>query len=216
MKNYLKLLAIILFQNLKAQNLVISADANNIFYRGLDNPITVLANGVKANALIVKASNGEINYIHKNLYIYSPADNKEVEIAVYKIKLKDTILLGKKKFRIKNIEVEVYLKNKYNQIVINDNDSIHSDTIKNINKILANINMPYGTLCEFKPIVLSYSILIVRKDEVIVNKQYFTNSINDELHAIFNDLKIGDYLIFNQIKLSHSTINVKPIEFRIK
>ena len=152
-KYYFILLCYFCLQYTNAQKCIISAAANDIVYRGMASPIDIMVEGIKCKNILVKVDNGKIEKSENCLFIYSPSEKKEVEISVFKIKKKDTILVGKQKFRIKNVEIEIVFKNKFNQTLKYYNDSISKDTLRNFEKLIAQVNMPNGTV--------SYITLIV-------------------------------------------------------
>jgi gliding motility-associated protein GldM len=88
-----------------APSAAISADAMNVFYMGVDNPISVSAAGIAPSELQVTNTGGALKNVKPGVFSWNPPGNspKEVEIKV-SAKTKDgTKPQGSKKFRVKRI-----------------------------------------------------------------------------------------------------------------
>ncbi len=87
-----------------SQNIVsIANEKMNIFYLGLDNPVSLAAEGFYARDLIIKTINGKITKDYSNNYNFRPDSLGRCEIILYakvKGRLKE---IGRSAFRSKNL-----------------------------------------------------------------------------------------------------------------
>ena len=81
---------------------VISADAMNVVYRGVDNPVSVSLPGVSSNNLKVSATGGQINKKGSS-YIIKPGKGKELIVNVSATLSSGKKVNSPKKFRVKDI-----------------------------------------------------------------------------------------------------------------
>jgi gliding motility-associated protein GldM len=85
----------------KPSGAVVSADAMNVVYRGISNPITISIPGVANNA--VKASAPGLRKVKGNTYNLTPGKGREVVINVSGTMSNGEPVSDKQKFRIKDI-----------------------------------------------------------------------------------------------------------------
>ncbi len=81
---------------------VISADAMNVVYRGVDNPVSVSLPGVSSNNLSVSATSGSITQSGSS-YIIKPGSGSEMTINVSATLSSGKKVTSAKKFRVKDI-----------------------------------------------------------------------------------------------------------------
>ncbi len=86
-----------------AQEIAISNDKLNVFYAGVDNPVSIAAENVSSKEIIVKATGGKI-FKENGKYYFHPDSTGKAEIVIYK-KSKE---IGRRFFRVKNIPVPVF------------------------------------------------------------------------------------------------------------
>jgi hypothetical protein len=87
---------------IKAQDISVANEKMNIFYKGIDNPISFAADGISKKSLIVRASNGAISNKYGYYTFHSDSIGKADIIIYMKVqgRLKE---VGRRAFRVKAI-----------------------------------------------------------------------------------------------------------------
>ena len=67
----------------KSQDISIANEKMNIFYKGIDNPISFAADGVSNKSLIIKANNGTVSKQY-GYYTFRSDSIGKAEIIIYK------------------------------------------------------------------------------------------------------------------------------------
>lgn len=87
---------------LTAQDISVANERMNIFYKGIDNPISFAADGVPSKSIIVRANNGTVSNQY-GYYTFRSDSIGKAEVIIYKKvqgKLKE---IGRTAFRVKAI-----------------------------------------------------------------------------------------------------------------
>ena len=179
---------------LSAQNVAFAPDKNNICYLGVDNPLTIVAENCSCNQLVLKSDNGTIKG-KSCQYIYHPKNIGKVLIQAYKKQEKKLIEIGVTEFRVKRVPDPVF---KIGPVGGHDGDvnSIFLCTTKYARADLENFDFD----ARFK--IDSFRVVIISTDSSSSNAFINHGSlINDEIHSAFVKLKIGDKIIFDNIKV---------------
>lgn len=166
----------------------VSADQMNVFYVGVDNPITVSAAGISSNDLKVSASNGTL----------SPNGKGKYNVRVSDIGGTCTITLSggnmppsKFTFRIKRIPSPVaYIANSQGGGIGNGTFRVQ----RGIEPRLENFD--FNAKCQIQGFVLRY--IARREDPVIVTNP--GGSFNGQTAALIAKAKPGDTYVFDNVK----------------
>jgi len=92
---------------ISAQRVAVSPDKNNVFYFGVDNPITVAAENCSCNDLVVKTNNGSVIGNPCKL-IYRARETGGADITVYKKIGNKLKKISTNAFRVKRIPPPVF------------------------------------------------------------------------------------------------------------
>lgn len=186
----------VFFCQLSAQQIAVSPDRNNIFYVGIDNPITVTAENCSCNELVVKASNGTLTGKGCQ-YLFRGIEQGRADITVYKKTGKKLKEIGNNAFRVKRIPPPVFkigpyggsnysLERKAQRVVLAGQQFVRADLENFDFDVRFNID--------------SFSVKIFYGDSC-KTKTFFnsTGKISQQLSDAFSILKKDDIVIFNKI-----------------
>lgn len=180
--------------NLYSQNetsFVIAADNMNLFYFGMENPISVAATGVPADKLKVKAINGSI-IGSGSKYIVRPENKPYVIIEVFEeTDAGKTQKIGIDTFRVKRIPSPIAC------IGLNCNSDIYLTKEELLKYAEINIIWPMPVDMDFKIESFSFSCL---KDQESVELQAYGNKFTGEMLEMINDLPAGSKILFQNIQ----------------
>lgn len=183
----------LIFSQVFAQQVAVSADKNNVFYLGLDNPITVTVENCSCNDLVVKTDNGEVTGKGCQL-IFRGKEYGRAAIMVYKKagnKLKE---IGSNAFRVKKIPPPVFRIGPYG----------HSYDRKARSVVMANQQYVRAELDGFdfdaRFAIDSFWVKIFYNDSC-KTKSFFntTGKISQAVLDAFSVLKEEDVVIFHKI-----------------
>lgn len=115
-KNLLIIIFLLLFiPNVFSQRVAIANDKMNVFYKGVDNPLTIVVENVPCSKLIVNSECGDIKMISDSCHYVFMADSTcqtETKIKVGINENGTANWIGSKFFRIKRIpDPEAYIAN---------------------------------------------------------------------------------------------------------
>ncbi|MGG9962618.1 GldM family protein [Ferruginibacter sp. SUN106] len=174
------------------QQVAIGADKNNVFYAGIDNPLTITAENCPCKSLVVKVDNGKINGSGCKL-AYNGNTPGIATITVYQRTADKLKKLGSNNFMVKLIPPPSFKIGPYGS-----SRRAQKALIAGQSAVRANLNGFFGYDVMFT--IDSFRVSILLKDSC-KTKTYFnkTNTINDELRAAFSVLAAGDIIIFDKI-----------------
>lgn len=171
-----------------AQDLAISADANNVFYAGLDNPVSIACAGIKQEKLIVEISgtNNEIRCVGGSRYIVRvTGDTNSCQISVYIKKRHRQI--GKWHFTIRKLLPGNVLYGK-----------LKSGNYT-LDEILAQEKMVYYGDGIITGRVSKFNLIIVPKEGEVSEFKVLGNNINHEIREKILRLRTGDLIYIEGI-----------------
>ena len=175
---------------IKAQKISVANERMNIFYKGIDNPVSFAVEGVSNKSLIVKAKNGII----RNEYGYDtfrPDSIGKAEIIIYKRvqgKLKE---IGRSAFRVKAIpdpiaKVGPSAGGRIETVVLKAQQFIRAD-IENFD---IDVRIPID----------SFTICITRGDSCFYKELHNSSGkFSDDVIEALSEIKNGDTVIFKNI-----------------
>jgi gliding motility-associated protein GldM len=175
------------------KQVLVSADKMNILYVGIDNPVSIVAQGITSDKLKVTMTNGTITGSNGK-YIAKPVQGSISIIEVTtEIKPGEIKKIGCDTFRIKRIPDPI------TQIGNTTNTNLYSKEylIKNpeINVLM---NLPFDLKFEIISFTFLYKINNEIKDIMTINVT--GNKFTQEIIAIINSQKTDSRLYFEDIK----------------
>jgi hypothetical protein len=197
------------------QKYIISNTTLNILYHGVDNPLSAIASGYSNKSIFLTTDNGRIykdpcskdDYIS---YLINPDSLGEATINLCTRKKNDTIILFTEKFRVRALPDPVPM------VANQKNGKISKSILAAQPCIFAFLeNTPYcltGT-------VTSYTIIIIRNEQVLFLKDIAGNKLTEEVKAELHLTQSGDRVLFVSIKASmvdETPRDLKQMEFIIK
>jgi len=174
-----------------AQHISVANEAQNIFYIGVDNPLSIAVENLSDKQLVVKTNNGKI-VKEENGYVYRGGNVGTADIILYKKVNGKFSEVGRSTFRVKNIPPPTFRIGPYGtnrlvkKIIIQSQQYVRAEW-ENID-----INAHFA--------VDSFKVCIVLGDTCQYTvKTNIGNKISEELTAAFHALKPGDTIIFKDI-----------------
>ena len=182
----------------------------NVFYIGIDNPISIAADGYLTSNLIIKTTNGEISKDYSNKYIFRSKSVGPSEIILYSNKNGKVKEIGRSIFRSKNLPLPTF------RIGSNINVKTKSEIIAQeyVRAELDNFDF------DIKFTIDSFKILIFSSDTCKYSiTQNFGNKLNAEVKAQFQELRNSDVVVFKDIFIRRpdgSSALIEPLIITIK
>lgn len=185
------------FSQLFGQQIAVSPDKNNVFYIGVDNPITVTAENCSCNDLVVKASNGTL--IGKGCqYLFRGIEPGRADITVYKKRGNKLKEIGNNAFRVKRLPLPVFKIGPYGGgYDLNNERKVQKIVIANQQFVRAELE---NFDIDIKYSIDSFSVRIFYNDSAKVKTFLNTsNKISQELSDGLSVLKKDDIVVFHNI-----------------
>jgi hypothetical protein len=188
-KYFLFLLTTSIIITTHGQSIALAADKMNVFYVGIDNPITIVVENSSTKSLIIKTTNGKVT--GKNgQYIFRSETVGGAEILVYKKMNHKLIKLGSGYFRIKTIPLPIFKIGSGRRIV-----SKYELTSQQF--VRAELE---GFEFDSKFSIESFTVCIVPSDTCKYSTiKNIGGKINDEIRNEFQMLKENDVVVFKNI-----------------
>jgi len=173
---------------------IISPDKMNVFYMGVNNPITVMAAGVASSNLVVKLSNpdfGELVKAEGGKYNFIPKRLGRVEIVMRNKKIGKT--LARFTFRIKRIpDPRVQLGMRENK---GGMQAAKLNKMRGLMTVLDNFD--FDAKCLVKSFTFNYSSKEGKNIQLQQDGLLFTGKVLE----LIQQAKAGDFIIFSNIKV---------------
>jgi hypothetical protein len=181
-----------------SQHIAVSADKNNVFYVGVDNPITVVAENYACKDLVVKADDGEILQGYGCTFICHAYKTGRKDIIIYK-KTGDKLQeIGRSFFRVKNIPPPSFRIGPYG-------NNLYGEALIKISKVvIAAQQYVRADLDNFdfdvRFAIDSFHVTIFSTDSC-KTKTFFneSNKISQPIRDAFSLLRKDDTAIFHKI-----------------
>lgn len=215
MRNKPTLLLLILFtfgitQKLNSQTATVTQDNLDVFYKGMDNPITVVVENCSCKDIVVKPSVGNISGkgCHYNYIITYDTTSTKVKIYIGVLKENDTNWIETFDYRLHIVpDPTPYIGNL-------KGGWITKDLLFNSGRIT-----PRYSFGDFSFMVLSYSIKIYRNDSVLFKSENYVGPIFyiDFIKFIQeNCISNDDIMFYNIIARGRDGYHRKLTEMRFK
>jgi hypothetical protein len=174
----------------RSQDISIANEKMNIFYKGIDNPISFAADGVSSKSLIIKANNGTVSKQY-GYYTFRSDSIGKAEIIIFKKvqgKLKE---IGRRAFRVKTIPDPIP------KVGPSAGGRIVTAVLKAQQYIRADIE---NFDIDIKTPIDSFTICITRGDSCYYKElQNSGSKFNDDVIQALSKVKNGDTVIFKNI-----------------
>ncbi len=196
--NKLILIFALLIPGLSAagQKFSISNDRENIFYKGIDNPVSVAVEMESVKSLIIKTDNGAITGTNGS-YIFRPERAGKADLIIFKNSQGYLKEIGRTSFRVKNLGDPTFM-------IGSRGDTISTHRLAAQQVVHAELDGKYGFDIRFK--IESFEVYILRS-----GTSYYTiinnpgHIISDQLRQQFATLGTGDVLVFKKIIITGPT-----------
>ena len=190
-----------------AQNISISAEKNNVFYIGVDNPVSILVTNYPSVQVIVKTPKGEVHGSGR-IRIYRGFEPGNTSIILYE---NDGLTeIGRSNFRVK------YIPDPVAKVGPSGGGKINKTVLRNqqyLRAVLEDFDYNVGFTID------SFTTHIIRTDTCLIKEfinvgAKFSNSLGESL----NTIKRNDIVIFKNIYAKGPdgrTLLLAPIAFAI-
>ncbi|MEN8119037.1 MAG: GldM family protein [Bacteroidota bacterium] len=193
----------------KAQTIAISNARQNIIYIGIDNPLNAVAENMKCGSFFLTTDNGTIKGESCHFRIH-PKNVGLATIYIQKIKKKDTVLIGKKVFRVKSLPKPTTRIAGKKSGMINKKVLAAQTGIKaSLENFDINIFYP----------IHSFSVIVVNDQDSCFFNNIDGQKFTQEMKQAFLKLKQNDRVYFIDIIAvlpNKKTVELYPIKFIIK
>jgi len=209
MKKGLQIILLIISISSYGQNTALQFDKDLKAYYGIDNPITVLAENVDCDSMIVFANSGIIkrDSINQCKFLYKPISSIDT-IIIARIEMNnDTILIDKKRVGNKILPLYGSFFGK------TDGKTIKKDLLMNFPKTFEVTVLNMDINLKFP--VDSFTVKIKRKCDVTYKKRYSINDNFDELKNEFSKLKSCEEIEFLGIRYEYEN-NILFVDTRMR
>jgi hypothetical protein len=190
MKKYFLLVLILTsFKISNGQNFAVANDRMNIFYIGVDNPVSIAVANYSDKSLIVKATNGKI-IREDDGYIFRGEKPGVTEISIFRKSNSKLIKIGTSAFRVKNLPIPIFKIGSGRRVV--SKVELASQQFVRAQLEGFDINVRFQ--------IDSFSVCIVPNDTCKFGTlKNIGNKINEEINNEFQQLKENDVVIFKNI-----------------
>lgn len=193
------------------QSISIASSKNNELYMGIENPLEAVVESMKCSSFFITTDNGKISGKDCN-YVITPNKYGYTNIFVKRIIKKDTVVIGKKVFRVRKIPLPSASIGGIKSGFINKNKLIACGGI-----VARFENMDF----DFTIKINEFSVIISR-DKTPIYKTYIKgNKFTEELISEFNKLQCNDELIFYNMTITTPSVGyinerIEPIDLTIE
>lgn len=196
-----------LFAN--SQNFLVTNERLNVFYVGVDNPVSIVATNVKSKDIVAKATFGKLlsEYGRYTFHIDSLGIGS-TEIVVYKRGRSKLTEIGRSVFRLRRIPPPVFKIGSGRPIV----RKAELVSQKFVRAEMENIDIDYSFNIE------KFSVEIMRDSGKTIIIENTGGHISKEVSDLFGELKTGDRLYFRNIFITmfaEKQIELDPIMITI-
>lgn len=190
MKKAVFILALVVsFYQASSQNFAIGLDKMNVFYIGLDNPLTIAVEGYSLKDIIVKVDNGKVSKSYGS-YTYTAGKPGKATITLY-VKVNGKVKkIGSNDSRVKNLPYPVFK-------IGSGREKVPKVEIANQLYVRAELE---GFDIDVRYLIDSFTVCIVSSDTCkFTTHLNIGNKLSDEIRNDFQQLKQNDIVIFKNI-----------------
>jgi gliding motility-associated protein GldM len=169
---------------------VVSPDKMNVFYKGVDNPVSVSAPGIAKEKLKVSVSGGSVSGSNGNYNVRVTSGSEATVTVSAEIEKGKTQVLGATKFRIKEVP------NPIATFGGKASGRVALSAAKGINRLEAELK-DFDFDLKFNVTKFTVTFSKYRQDPIIL--QSSDGSMTSDMRRIINTLTPGDLIIFQNI-----------------
>lgn len=192
------------------QKVCVSNTRENHIFIGIDNPIETVVENMNCGALHISTDNGDIIESDSCFYIWRPKHVGIANVFVSKIVDSDTIIIGKKIFRVNHLpkptaKIAGMSAGKINKRVLAVQTGIYAE--------LENYDF------DFQYVIEKYTVIIIRSKDSVFIRDIIGNKFTEEMKTEFMNLQRGDLVLFVDIIaawLNDKKYNINTIYFKVK
>ena len=171
------------------QNFAVANEKMNIFYIGIDNPVSIAVSDYSSSSIIVKATNGKI-IKGDDGFMFRGEKSGATEISVFRKANGKLIKIGTSIFRVKNLPRPIFKIGSGRSIV----SKVELASQQFVRADLENFDI------DIKFQIDSFAVCIVPNDTCIFGTiKNMGNKINEKINNEFQQLKEYDVVIFKNI-----------------
>jgi gliding motility-associated protein GldM len=173
---------------------VISADKMNVFYQGVENPISVAVPGITSDKIRVSINNGSITGSNGQYIVNISRGDEAIIDVLTEIKPGENQKIGSYLFRVLRVPVPSVTLGNFtpgNQCI----NLSKNELIKN-----AELKISWNLPLELKFEVTSFSFVYI-KDGDVLSIRNTGNKFSNEIQKIINTMKAGDKIFIEDINV---------------
>ena len=172
-----------------SQNFAIGLDKMNVFYIGVDNPLTIVVQNYSLKDIIIKVDNGTVSNDYGS-YVYRAGKVGKATITLF-VKTNGKLKkIGSNYFRVKNFPDPIFK-------IGSGRDNVSKAEIAGQLYVRAELE---GFDIDVRYQIDSFWVCIVSSDTCkFVTKKNIGNKLSDEIREDFQRLKPNDMVIFKKI-----------------
>lgn len=208
MKSLLILFLTILAMPAIGQNISISNEKMKLLYAEIDNPLNAVVENLPCNSFFLTTDNGTING-NECLFNINPSDIGVATIVVKQKRENDTIIIGKSKFRVKEIPRPIA------KIANMHGGNIGKNELAAQLLIFPELEIELQIHIE----ITSYSSTVIHNGQVIYSENNKSGNLSASLKSAINSLAPKDQILFYNIYAkwpSARTEVLEPMIFTVK
>ncbi|MFH0867200.1 MAG: GldM family protein [Bacteroidota bacterium] len=194
---------------------VVSADRMNVFYIGIDNPVSIAVPGVTNDKIKVFIKNGSITGSDGSYIVKVDADTESIIYVTAEIMPGEIKAVGSDTFRIRKIPDPTPCIGNYCTTSFNISKA---ELMKNA-EVSISLNLPFELKFEVVSFTFTY---MIEKDSTLVMKKNTGNKFRQDMINDINNMEDGDKIYIEDIKakgpdgtvrsLSAMNITIKLLE----
>lgn len=195
-----------------AQSFLVRADAQNILYAGVQNPLSIVVSGMYCNSLVVKTSGGIISKNESSnsgcRYFIEHAEEGVTTISVFKKENKTLKKVGETSFWTKKLPLPEAM------VGVLTGDTANKKVLIAMGGVRVVLPLPVDA--DFS--VISYKTFVIRNDSVLAVIHNTGARYNADLVKNLNLIEKGDQIIFSNITVRYpdkTQFVVKPLSYTI-
>jgi len=177
------------YYQVSSQNFAIGLDRMNVFYIGVDNPLTIAVEGYSLKDIIVKVDNGKVSKSYGS-YIYSAGTPGKATITLYAKVNGKVKKIGSNDFRVKYFPLPIFK-------IGSGREKVSKVELANQLYVRAELE---GFDIDVRYHIDSFTVCIVSSDTCkFTTRLNIGNKLSDEIRNDFQQLKQNDIVIFKNI-----------------
>jgi hypothetical protein len=195
------------------QKFVVSCEAQNVVYAGVDNPLSVLVEGETCRNILLKTTNGRFDRADASgsscKFIYRPEKEETSLVEVFKVSKNKSTRIGIINIMVRKLPIpEGFVGGK-------NTGGISKKTLSTSGGIISGVNEPLVCASFY---VSEYLIIVLRNKIVLATENNSGPRFSQKFHEMVNSLEVNDEVIFTGIKVKApdgKEILLRDLNFKI-